>query len=39
MLFHTPESPSYDATIAEVWFADEATAEAAGFKKYNVIKR
>jgi uncharacterized membrane protein ArfC len=34
MLFHTPASPAYDATIAEVWFADEATAEAAGFKKY-----
>jgi hypothetical protein len=34
MLFHTPASPAYDATIAEVWFADEASAEAAGFKKY-----
>jgi hypothetical protein len=34
MLFHTPASPAYDATIAEVWFADEATATAAGFKKY-----
>ena len=34
MLYHTPASPAYDATIAEVWFADEATAEAAGFKKH-----
>jgi len=34
MLYHTPASPSYEATIAEIWFADEATAEAAGFKKY-----
>jgi hypothetical protein len=33
-LYHTPASNAYDATIAEVWFADEATAEAAGFKKY-----
>ena len=33
-LYHTPASPAYDATIAEFWFADEATAEAAGFKKY-----
>jgi hypothetical protein len=34
MLYHTPESPSYKDTIAEVWFADEATADSAGFKKY-----
>ncbi|HNM84069.1 MAG TPA: hypothetical protein PKI77_06050, partial [Mycobacterium sp.] len=33
-LYHTPASSAYDATIAEVWFADEASAEAAGFKKY-----
>ncbi len=33
-LYHTPASPSYDVTIAELWFVDEATAEAAGFKKY-----
>ncbi|MEM9034108.1 MAG: 50S ribosomal protein L22 [Actinomycetota bacterium] len=31
MKFHTPESPWYQRTIAEVWFADEASAEAAGF--------
>jgi hypothetical protein len=34
MLYHTPESPSYEQAIAEVWFGDEGTAEAAGFKKY-----
>ncbi|MFN8226536.1 MAG: hypothetical protein U0R18_07400 [Mycobacterium sp.] len=33
-LYHTPASPSYEVTIAELWFVDEATAEAAGFKKY-----
>lgn len=35
MLYHGPESPSYDATIAEVWFKDEATAAAAGFKRWD----
>ena len=29
--YHTPESPYYDATIAEVWFATPEAAEAAGF--------
>ena len=33
MLYHTPGSPFYDRTIAEVWFATEAAAEAAGFSK------
>ena len=33
MKFHTPESPYYDQTKAEVWFATEAAAEAAGFTK------
>jgi len=32
-LYHTPESPSYDATIAEVWFRTVDAAEAAGFSK------
>ena len=32
MLFHVPGSQWYDATEAEVWFADAAAAEAAGFK-------
>src|SRR5262249_29267948 len=31
MLYHTTDSPSYKRTIAEVWFFDEPTAEAAGF--------
>lgn len=35
MLFHGPDSPSYEQTIAEVWFFDEATARAAGFDKWD----
>lgn len=31
MLYHPPESPFYGRTIAEVWFTDADTAEAAGF--------
>ena len=31
MKFHTPESPWYDRTIAEVWFNSAEAAEAAGF--------
>jgi hypothetical protein len=34
MLFHTPESPYYGRTKAEVWFRAEADAERAGFTKY-----
>jgi large subunit ribosomal protein L4 len=33
MLYHTPESPFYGRTDAEVWFATETDAEAAGFSK------
>ncbi|HUF98649.1 MAG TPA: 50S ribosomal protein L4 [Ilumatobacter sp.] len=33
MLYHTPESPFYDSTVAEVWFDTEEHAEAAGFSK------
>lgn len=29
--FHTPESPSYAETVAEVWFDSAESAEAAGF--------
>ncbi len=29
--FHQPGGQWYDATVAEVWFADAASAEAAGF--------
>ena len=35
MLYHGPASPAYDATIAEVWFKDEQTAAAAGFKRWD----
>ena len=33
MLYHVPGSRSYKQTKAEVWFATEADAEAAGFSK------
>ncbi len=35
MLYHTTESPSYKQTIAEVWFRDVPTAEAAGFHRWD----
>ena len=35
MLCHTPDSPSYKQTIAEIWFHDEPTAEAAGFHRWD----
>jgi ribosomal protein S16 len=31
MKYHTPESPWYGRTVAEVWFATAEAAEAAGF--------
>ncbi len=31
MKYHEPESPWYEQTVAEVWFATAAAAEAAGF--------
>ena len=31
--FHTPDSPWYDQTVAEVWFDSEESAAAAGFEK------
>lgn len=33
MLYHVPGSSHYDRTVAEVWFATEEAAEAAGFSK------
>ena len=33
MLYHEPGSAFYGRTVAEVWFADAETAEAAGFSK------
>ncbi|BBZ77666.1 hypothetical protein MANY_30030 [Mycolicibacterium anyangense] len=35
MLYHTVESPWYEQTIAELWFADESTAQAAGFDRWD----
>ncbi|MEO9239065.1 MAG: 50S ribosomal protein L17, partial [Jatrophihabitantaceae bacterium] len=31
-LYHVPDSPFYDRTVAEVWFADTEAAEAAGYQ-------
>jgi large subunit ribosomal protein L17 len=31
MLYHLPGTSFYDRTVAEVWFSDAVTAEAAGF--------
>jgi hypothetical protein len=35
MLYHTPDSPSYKQTIAEVWFNDEDVATKAGFMRWD----
>ena len=35
MLYHSPESPSYAVTIAEIWFADVESAEKAGFNRWD----
>ena len=35
MLYHTDESPYFGRTKAEVWFADEDSASAAGFKRWD----
>ena len=35
--FHTPSSPWYGRTIAEIWFRTEEAAEAAGF--INAVKK
>jgi uncharacterized membrane protein ArfC len=35
MLYHTPDSPSYAQTIAEVWFTDEESAVRAGFTPWH----
>ncbi|GAC57513.1 hypothetical protein GOHSU_21_00050 [Gordonia hirsuta DSM 44140 = NBRC 16056] len=32
--YHTPASPAYDETVAEIWFATEAAAKSAGFEKH-----
>jgi large subunit ribosomal protein L22 len=33
MLYHTPDSPHYGQTVAEIWFDTEESAEAAGYSK------
>lgn len=35
MLYHSSESPAYAITVAEVWFRDVPTAEAAGFNRWD----
>lgn len=35
MLYHTPDSPSYAQTIAEVWFKDEESALHGGFTPWH----
>lgn len=35
MLYHTTDSPWYGQTIAEVWFAEESAAQAAGFTRWD----
>lgn len=39
MLFHTPDSPSYEHTTAEVWFESEEAARAAGFAHWDRKRR
>ncbi|WP_131103375.1 hypothetical protein [Ornithinimicrobium sufpigmenti] len=39
MLFHTADSPSYDAVRAEVWFDSEETARNAGFAHWDRRRR
>ena len=39
MLFHTQESPAYGRTRAEVWFADEDSARAAGFQSWDANRQ
>ena len=38
-LYHTSDSPSYGRTGAEVWFASEEHARAAGYKHWDRKKR
>ncbi|MDF8265771.1 channel accessory protein ArfC [Luteipulveratus flavus] len=39
MLFHTSDSPGFRATVAEVWFKDEESARAAGFRHWDHRRR
>jgi len=33
MIYHAPQSPAYERTIADIWFKTEDDAVAAGFRK------
>jgi hypothetical protein len=33
-LYYTPEDPTYDATVAQVWFKDEKSAARALFTSW-----
>ena len=39
MLFHTPESPYFERTRAEVWFRTADEAVAAGFTEWRAHRR
>ncbi len=39
MVFHTPESPNYERTRAEVWFRTADEAVAAGFTEWRARRR
>jgi hypothetical protein len=39
MLFHTPESPYFERTRAEVWFRNADEAVAAGFTEWRAHRR
>lgn len=39
MLFHTPDSPRYASSRAEVWFVDEQAARDAGFAHWDRKQR
>ena len=39
MLFHTPDSPSYEQTEAEVWFTSVDAAKAAMFRHWDPAQR
>lgn len=34
-LYFTPDNPTYDPTIAQVWFKDEQSALRAGFTPWH----
>ena len=38
-LYYTPDDPTYDATVAQVWFNDEESAERAVFTPWRKSSR